>query len=103
MDQFLTLRAIPLLVLVSLILCAQTAEPDLEREVTGVQNLLLDRRELPDLGPPSASLGDEDRSFAWTSDRKAHWLRAEVRDSNGSLMLVSNPVYINFSSVEKSQ
>ena len=25
---------------------------------------------------------------------RSHWLRAEVRDANGSLMLISNPIYI---------
>jgi hypothetical protein len=46
-----------------------------------------------DIGRTGA--GDESPSFQWTSDGHAHWLRAEVRDANGSLMLVSNPVYIN--------
>ena len=25
-----------------------------------------------------------------------HWLRSEVRDSNGKLLLMSSPLYINF-------
>lgn len=33
--------------------------------------------------------------FKWTSDGGYHWLRCEVRDQNGALMLLSNPIYIN--------
>jgi hypothetical protein len=58
-------------------------------------HLFLDGRETPSLGPLATGSGDETQSFQWTSDGHAHWLRAEVRDANGSLMLVSNPVYIN--------
>lgn len=58
-------------------------------------HLFLDGRESPSLGPLVTGAGDETPSFQWTSDGHAHWLRAEVRDANGSLMLVSNPIYIN--------
>jgi hypothetical protein len=34
-------------------------------------------------------------SFQWTSDGQPHWLRAEIRDANGVLQLISNPIYIN--------
>jgi hypothetical protein len=37
----------------------------------------------------------ETLSFQWKTDSHPHWIRAEVRDSNGSLMLVSNPIYIH--------
>ena len=60
-------------------------------------HLFFDGRESPSLGPLFTDAGDESPSFQWTSDGHAHWLRAEVRDANGSLMLVSNPVYINLS------
>jgi hypothetical protein len=59
-------------------------------------HLLLDGDERPSLGPLSTTMGNESLPFSWTSDGKPHWMRAEVRDSNGSLMLVSNPIYINF-------
>ena len=39
--------------------------------------------------------GNETLPFNWTSDGGNHWLRAEVRDANGSLMLISNPIYIH--------
>jgi len=30
----------------------------------------------------------------WTNDAKAHWVRADVRDGNDRLILISNPIYI---------
>jgi len=33
--------------------------------------------------------------FSWRSDGKAHWLRANVRDADGRLALVGNPIYVN--------
>lgn len=30
----------------------------------------------------------------WRSDGRAHWVRAEVRDGQGKLLLIGNPVYI---------
>jgi hypothetical protein len=58
-------------------------------------HLFLDGRETPGLAPLSSSIGDETLPFTWTSDCGRHWLRAEVRDANGSLMLISNPIYIH--------
>jgi hypothetical protein len=34
-------------------------------------------------------------SFDWPSDGKRHWIRANVRGSEGTLLIVGNPVYIN--------
>ena len=58
-------------------------------------HLFLDGSETTTLPPLAAKVGDETLPFQWKSDGKPHWLRAEVRDSNGSLMLVSNPIYIH--------
>ncbi len=58
-------------------------------------HLFLDGRETPALKPLATGIGDETLPFRWTSGGGRHWLRAEVRDSNGSLMLISNPIYIN--------
>lgn len=58
-------------------------------------HLFLDGHETPALATLVTIAGDESPSFQWTSDGHTHWLRAEVRDSNGSLTLVSNPIYIN--------
>ena len=32
----------------------------------------------------------------WTSDGQRHWLRAEVRATDGALQLLSNAVFINW-------
>lgn len=44
-----------------------------------------------------AAIGDADQriGFDWTSDGRAHWLRAEVRDDAGKPLLIGNPVYLN--------
>lgn len=56
-------------------------------------HLILDGSE--SLPPLATQAGSEALHFDWKTDGRAHWLRAEVRDSNGSLMLVSNPIYIH--------
>lgn len=38
---------------------------------------------------------DQSFSFQWTSDAGRHWFRVNVRDSEGKLWLVGNPIYIN--------
>ena len=58
-------------------------------------HLFLDGSEGPALPPLATQAGTEPLHFDWKTDGRAHWLRAEVRDSNGSLMLVSNPIYIH--------
>ena len=58
-------------------------------------HLFVDGHETPGLVPLSTTFGDETLPFHWTSDGGMHWLRAEVRDANGSLMLVSNPIYVH--------
>ena len=57
-------------------------------------HLFLDGAETPQLPPVASAIGNETLSFQWTSDGHTHWLRAEIRDSNGSLILLSNPIYI---------
>jgi hypothetical protein len=57
-------------------------------------HLFLDGVESASLPPLATTTGNETLAFQWTSDGDRHWLRAELRDSNGSLVLVSNPIYI---------
>ena len=57
-------------------------------------HIFLDGKESADLEVLPTKSGDEDVPFRWTSDGGSHWLRVEVRDSNGSLVLISNPIYI---------
>jgi hypothetical protein len=53
-------------------------------------------------GAPAALLAqaqvegeDSNRSFEWRSDGKRHWLRVDVRDAQGKLILLGNPIYLN--------
>jgi hypothetical protein len=39
---------------------------------------------------------DETREFDYVSDGKRHWLRVNVRSAEGSLLIVGNPIYLNF-------
>lgn len=61
-------------------------------------HLFLDGHEIAALPPLAVPGNDERVSATWTSDGARHWLRAEVRDANGSLMLISSPIYIDASS-----
>jgi len=40
--------------------------------------------------------GQWSQSFDWPSDGKRHWIRANVRGSAGELLLVGNPIYVNY-------
>ena len=42
------------------------------------------------------SSNDQSSSFVWKSDGARHWLRAEVRGSDGKLWLIGNPLYVNW-------
>ena len=44
----------------------------------------------------SASSADESRQFDYRSDGKKHWFRVNVRSFDGSLLIVGNPIYLNF-------
>ncbi|MFC5865231.1 CehA/McbA family metallohydrolase [Acidicapsa dinghuensis] len=57
--------------------------------------LFLDGIEDSLLPPLDAGEDKEELPFHWKTDGREHWIRVEVRDSNGSLMLVSNPIYIH--------
>jgi hypothetical protein len=39
---------------------------------------------------------DQNLGFQWKSDGERHWLLAEIRDPRGHLLLLSNPVYLNW-------
>jgi hypothetical protein len=62
-------------------------------------HFFLDGAETMPIPTVDTKIGDETLSFQWKADGHPHWLRAEVRDSNGSLMLVSNPIYIHSASL----
>jgi hypothetical protein len=39
---------------------------------------------------------NEARDFEEVSDGKRHWVRVNVRGSDGGLLVLGNPVYLNF-------
>ena len=39
---------------------------------------------------------EEMRNFDYPSDGKRHWLRVNVRSADGTLLVVGNPIYLNF-------
>lgn len=48
------------------------------------------------LDEKAATTADEVREGSWTSDGARHWLRVNVRAANGDLLIVGNPVFVNF-------
>lgn len=44
---------------------------------------------------------NQDLNFQWKSDGARHWLLAEIRDAGGRLLLLSNPVYVNWQQAHK--
>ncbi|MGC8550906.1 MAG: CehA/McbA family metallohydrolase [Acidobacteriaceae bacterium] len=42
------------------------------------------------------SSGNATLHTTWTTDGQRHWIRAEVRDASGKLVLFGNPAYLNF-------
>jgi hypothetical protein len=57
-------------------------------------HVFVDGREAPPIRPIEVGFGTGDFPFNWTNSGGRHWVRVEVRDANGSLMLISNPIYI---------
>ena len=49
---------------------------------------------LVDASPISTT--EETRSFDYVSDGKRHWLRVNIRSADGTLLVVGNPIYLNF-------
>jgi hypothetical protein len=61
-----------------------------------VVHLLVDGTEHDPSATMPVAHGDETLHTTWTSDGGRHWIRVEVRDRKGKLLLLGNPVYINF-------
>lgn len=57
--------------------------------------VLLDGKPFAPMADVAIASADQQLPFAWTSDGTAHWLRVEVRDSNGKPLLIGNPIYLN--------
>ncbi len=58
--------------------------------------LIVDGNVSPLLKEMPIGSGHAEQEFSYTSDGKRHWLRVEVRDPDGALLLMGNPIYINF-------
>lgn len=39
---------------------------------------------------------NDQQTFTFISDGKRHWFRAEIRDAQNRLLLIGNPIYLNF-------
>jgi hypothetical protein len=59
-------------------------------------HLLVDGREDANLASHPIAGEEQQLESRWISDGGRHWLRAEVLDANGTLLLLGNPIYINF-------
>ena len=57
---------------------------------------LVDGEESGALLPQSITTADQALHAQWQSDGKRHWLRIEIRDSEDRLLLLGNPVYVNW-------
>ena len=62
----------------------------------GKVHLLVDGNASPELPDLAITSGDQVLDGHWHSDGSRHWIRAEVDDGNGHLLLFGNPVYVNF-------
>lgn len=61
-------------------------------------HLFVDGVESQSLPPQPIASADQTLGSAWQSDGARHWLRVEVRDSQDRLLLLGNPVYVNWGS-----
>lgn len=48
------------------------------------------------IAQPQVSAAQQTLEFDWPSDGRRHWLRIDVRDAQGRLALMGNPVYFNW-------
>lgn len=78
-----------------------------EVHVVGCQdataNLLADGNPSPKLSPQQVTSPDENLRFHLQADGKRGWLLVEIRDNRGQLLLLGNPVYLNWDSPPASQ
>jgi hypothetical protein len=59
--------------------------------------VLLDGKPLSQ-GEMAVDSTDQRLPLRWVADGAPHWLRVEVRDASGKLLLIGNPIYIDFKS-----
>ncbi len=62
-------------------------------------SLVVDGADLPALPAQTVAGSEQNLHWQWRSDGRRHWVLAEVRDNSGRLLLLGNPVYINWTAV----
>ena len=60
----------------------------------GEVQVLLDGERVPWLKDSRLDSAAESFDFEWRADGKRHWVRLDVRDADGHLALLGNPIYI---------
>jgi hypothetical protein len=58
--------------------------------------VICDGASLPLVDASPAQHEEETRTFEYASDGKQHWLRVDIRSADGTLLIVGNPIYLNF-------
>jgi hypothetical protein len=64
--------------------------------VGGNIEIIQDGRTVRPLQDSKITQPDQSFSFDWTIDPGRHWFRVNVRDNEGPLWLVGNPIYFSF-------
>jgi hypothetical protein len=64
----------------------------------GSVHFYIDGEESSAVPAQTIASADEALHAAWQSDGSRHWIRAEVIDADGHLLLLGNPVYVNWGS-----
>ncbi|WP_149194812.1 CehA/McbA family metallohydrolase [Luteimonas suaedae] len=76
------------------------AEADFELRLAGVADarveVIVDGEIAPLLADSVVPDTGQPLRWRWRSDGGRHWLRVDVRDAGGRLLLVGNPIYVNF-------
>ncbi|MBN8887914.1 MAG: CehA/McbA family metallohydrolase [Rudaea sp.] len=65
----------------------------------GSVEILIDGKLANVIDQPKIATAAQTFAFTWSGDGQRHWLRANVRGADGKLVLVGNPVYVNFNTV----
>jgi hypothetical protein len=58
--------------------------------------VICDGASLPLVDASPAQHNEETRNFVYASDGKRHWLRVDIRSAEGTLLILGNPIYLNF-------
>jgi hypothetical protein len=58
--------------------------------------VICDGAPLPVVNSSPAETNEETRTFTYASDGKRHWIRVNIRSAEGALLIVGNPIYLNF-------